>query len=113
MSGLYYRLNADHTTEPLTRDAIAAARSWPSADERRVGRDEVGDYLVSTVFLVIDHGWRGIPLLFETMVFPGDDIGTDLFCDRYTTWDQAKAGHDRVVAALRNGTEPGDLECAS
>ena len=50
---------------------------------------------VSTVFLGLDHAWdSGPPLLFETMVFNGP---MDQEMDRYSTWEEAEAGHDDMV----------------
>lgn len=69
-------------------------------DNRRVARDVIEDQTVSTVFLVINHGWNGVPLWFETMIFGGPD---DQYCQRYTTWEQAQKGHDAVVAKLKAG----------
>lgn len=52
---------------------------------------------VSTVFLGIDHNhFGGSPLLFETMVF--NDYGDDGTQQRYSTWEEAEAGHARIVA---------------
>jgi hypothetical protein len=31
------------------------------------------------------------------------------YCDRYATWDEAKAGHYRIVQALLAGTCPEDV----
>jgi hypothetical protein len=77
---------------------------WMETANRHVGRTELlgGEVLVSTVFLGIDHNWRPghkLPTLFETMVFTADheDIGTW----RYETWDEAEAGHAKVVAMMR------------
>lgn len=64
-------------------------------DAYRVARTDLGDGReVSTVFLGLDHQWMPDlpPLIFETMVFPECDI-----CERYSTWDQAVAGHETVV----------------
>ena len=74
---------------------------------KRVGRRvKVADAEVSTVFLSLDHNWRGgQPILFETMIFGGDFDGWQ---DRYHTWAEAAAGHRRVVAALRAGRDPDD-----
>ena len=71
---------------------------------RRVAEDRVGNVWVSTVFLGLDHGWvEGRPILFETMVFAVDDEdGADLHQERYATWDEAAAGHARIVAGLRS-----------
>jgi hypothetical protein len=49
-----------------------------------------GDIRVSTVFLGIDHGFGGKPLLFETMVFGGRLNGYQC---RYGTYDEAVEGH--------------------
>lgn len=67
-------------------------------ENRRVANEIVNDkWRVSTVFLGIDHSFgEGEPLLFETMVFEGDDA-TDLDCARYSTWEQAVAGHAHMV----------------
>ena len=56
------------------------------------------DIRVSTVFLGVDHrfnfsGDDGPPILFETMIFGGQH---DQYQDRYCTYDQALAGHQRA-----------------
>lgn len=84
-----------------------SAAYWPSADERRVDRTELPDGVwVSTVHLVLDHrhGDDGPPLIFETMVFEGEH---DQDCWRYSTEEEARAGHNAVVAWLKGeGQEP-------
>jgi hypothetical protein len=70
----------------------------------KVGDDRIGEAHISTVFLRLNHGYtEDSPLWFETMIFGGEH---DQFCDRYTTYDQAEAGHKRVVAALKAGLSP-------
>ena len=58
---------------------------------------------VSTVFLGLDHNYSddGPPILFETMIFPGESKAEliEEFCERYATWDEALAGHE--AACLR------------
>lgn len=60
-------------------------------------------YLVSTVWLGNDHNYDedGAPLIFETMVFypsgQGGD-GSDLDCLRWSTEEEARAGHARMMA---------------
>lgn len=70
-----------------------------------VGKDDVGDSRVSTVFLVHFGGIAGggLPLLYETMVFPACE-----YCRRYCTRAEALAGHAEVVARLRAGLPLGD-----
>lgn len=63
-----------------------------------IERTQVGDALVSTVFLGINHGFTGTrELWFETMVFGGPHDGQQ---DRYETYDQAVEGHKQVVMSL-------------
>lgn len=74
------------------------------ADERRVARDTVSGYEVSTVFLGLDHSsGQGRPQLFETMVFAKkkseiDYVGEN--CWRWATYDEALQGHNKVVSKL-------------
>lgn len=101
----FYRLNADHTVTPVG-DGLdwESQEYWVGMEGRglggdawRVARTEVGDVVVSTVFLGIDHGYGDEPLqLFETMTFPGEDQW------RYSTWDEAEHGHAQVVDELRS-----------
>jgi hypothetical protein len=72
-------------------------------DSRRVAYDKVGEAGVSTVFLGLDHNlWGGgDPLLWETMIFGGDH---DQYCERYSTYDDAVAGHAKAVQ-IAQGTE--------
>ena len=53
---------------------------------------------VSTVWLGLNHSYGGgLPLIFETMVFPNKDDYGDLDCERYSTEAEAVAGHERMV----------------
>jgi hypothetical protein len=73
------------------------------AEQRRVARTEISsDVCVSTVFLGLDHGStvEGPPVLFETMVF-APDTPFDQEQERYTTYDEAEAGHQQWVARAR------------
>jgi hypothetical protein len=69
-----------------------------------------GDRCVSTVRLTIDHGFDGVPKWYETMVFPAKDGKIidygDLFCERYTTEEEATAGHQAVVEMIKAGVLP-------
>jgi hypothetical protein len=65
---------------------------------RIVRRDRWKDAFVSTVFLGLDHSFGGKKhLWFETMVFGGPLDGE---MDRYETWEEAEAGHDRILRKL-------------
>jgi hypothetical protein len=70
---------------------------WPSREECRVAFTKVGPYTVSTVFLVLDHnfGDSNEPILFETMVFGGEEDYEP--CERCSTWDEAVEQHNRML----------------
>ena len=69
--------------------------------DRIIARDEVGGYLISTVFLGIDHNFCGDrePLLFETMVFGGSGEYTD-YQERHSTNSQAVRRHYAIVREI-------------
>lgn len=67
-------------------------------------KTQVGDYLVSTVDLGINHSFDDIPLYYETMIFKkvnGKIDYTDLYCERYTTEEQARTGHEKAIEYAR------------
>lgn len=75
--------------------------------ERHVAEAYVaGRYYVSTVWLGLDHSFgTGPPLIFETMVFGLGSGFAELDCRRYSTLEQARAGHAETVAVLRLTSE--------
>lgn len=92
-----------HQVQMARRDANRG-ESDPESDPSRIGLDHVREAWVSTVWLGIDLGYWGWgpPIIFETMIFGGEH---DSWCERYATKEAALAGHERVVAALKNGDE--------
>lgn len=67
-----------------------------------IEQSQAGPFWVSTVWTGMNSGPTP-PLIFETMVFldhkPEDDeegLGTDQYQERYTTEEEARAGHLRV-----------------
>ena len=93
-----YILDDDH--RPLPVDTIRWAHWYDRVENRRVAFTTLEGVSVSTVFLGLDHSHHcGRPgrhraILFETMVFGGPH---DQHMDRYATWDEAVAGHERIV----------------
>jgi hypothetical protein len=78
---------------------------WLESGERRVLLTNLPDgSSVSTVFLGLDHSFSRYldephePVLFETMTFGGPNNET---MNRYCTWDDAEAGHRKIVARER------------
>jgi hypothetical protein len=81
-------------------DLFAWAKWFDDINKRRVKETKVGRYRISTVFLGLDHnfGEDGPPVLFETMVFDNEgERWRDLASERYSTWDEAERGHDKLV----------------
>lgn len=80
---------------------------WFETADRQIDVSQVGGYMISTIFLGIDHGFGGRPLWFETMVFGGEKFWRDYFeeqyMERYETFDEAKAGHERITNLIKSG----------
>jgi hypothetical protein len=87
----------DNNNKPIPA-SITEAADWleESSDRRTVKRDEIGDILVSTVFLGLDHSWTpgGKPVLWETMIFGGEH---DQYQERYTSHKDALEGHEKAL----------------
>jgi hypothetical protein len=90
----------DRQGKPMTLEAWM--KSFDDWNLKRVARDRIGVAEVSTVWLGLNHRFsmEGPPLIFETMIFGGDDND---FCKRYSTEDEALAGHKFVCDAIRAG----------
>jgi hypothetical protein len=105
----WYTLHADGTYSP---QAAIAEKTDPGVDFKiavETATDPEGrEFVVSTVFLGLDHRYgEGSPLVFETMIFPSEDgeitDWCELFGDRYTTIEQARAGHADATQMVRDG----------
>ena len=89
----------DKTGNPILEPDILKWARWFETADRQIARTELpGDVTVSTVFLAIDHGYSGPPILYETMVFGGP---LDEEQERYTTRQAAIEGHEQMVARAR------------
>ena len=69
-----------------------------------IRRSAVGNYLVSTVWLGLNHAFGNeLPLIFETMIFNYDPIEKkvtdylELYCNRYHTKAEAIVGHYAAI----------------
>lgn len=82
------------------------------AMRRRVALDEVKQFTVSTVRLTDDHSFgNGPSLWYETMIFDESDEEhpmSDLYCERYESINEAREGHQRIVAQVICGELPKD-----
>ena len=73
-----------------------------AGSKRVVAKTWVNQVEVSTMFLGFDqrYGGDGPPLLFETMIFGGANNEAQW---RYSTWDEAAAGHWSAVKSIGGG----------
>jgi len=90
----YYYLNDDNTYEPCSiKEWSNQAHKFYSTGGKHVGDDFIDGHRISTVWLGVDHNYfsDSAPLLFETMVFDKDK--NSIYCELYSTWDEAEEGH--------------------
>jgi hypothetical protein len=88
---------------PITVDEWS--RAFADTAARTIKTDLVDGALVSTVWLGLDHSFGdGRPMIFETMVFPNGVVGMGDYCDRYSTKEEAIAGHAKAVEWVKSGT---------
>jgi len=76
------------------------ATYFENMDYKSIARDVLGDgRVVSTIWLGIDHSYGDSdgPMIFETMIFESEGDFTDLYCDRYSTEQDALDGHKHAV----------------
>jgi hypothetical protein len=96
-----YLIGEDHVpyaVYDLAQWALEYSRAF-----RHVARTEMeGGLVVSTIFTGVEASPIGEPMLFETMVFRGDDSWGRY---RYATWEQADAGHKLIVTAIERNRE--------
>lgn len=106
-----------HTPRP-TNDVLEWARLVEDDDKRIVQQDQFEEgWLVSTVFLGLDHNYfgEGPPLLFETMILgpfgpirstsPGAPRAESHYQRRYATWEEAERGHALAVEQVHTWRE--------
>lgn len=82
---------------PVLCEDVSEWGLWFDKADRVVARTQVSEHIsVSTVFIGIDHSFSpesAVPILFETMIFGGDEDG---LVERYSTWTEAEEGHHEV-----------------
>lgn len=103
---MYYRLDG-HTITPV--DDVKDWSRWFKSANRIIQRDVITGVTVSTVFLGIDHsfGDGSKPILFKTIIFGGDHDDDQCY---YATYDEAVAGHKRIVENILGNNAGGNKE---
>lgn len=108
----YARLGPNNEVVPCSMDEWG--EMFQDHKRRQIGYEEISDfrtgklmYLVSTVFLGMDHSITGVhPEWFETMVFAyvvGDSSRSraEDWVERTTTYEEAMSIHEKMVNAYR------------
>jgi hypothetical protein len=101
--GRFHPMYYDRDSQPCSQQFwISKLRDL---DYKRVAYTVIGEMYVSTVWLGLNHSFvDGPPEIFETMVFGGE---LDQEQWRYSTIEQARAGHEDVVTIVRLELELG------
>jgi hypothetical protein len=102
----HYLLNKDKSVTPCSMDEWGSQyNDMCKSGTRHVADEEINGYRISTVWLGTDHDFYGNgPLIFETMIFPKNDY-SEIYMDRYGTWDEAVLGHEKAKQWLLNNKE--------
>lgn len=90
----------DRDGKPI--DSEEFDRLFSDMDYRRVGETIIGDIKISTVWLGVNHnfGSEGPPLIFESMIFGGNDDLNE--CQwRYPTFAEAMIGHCKLIKLVQ------------
>ena len=70
------------------------AQMYGDISKRTIARINIGRFLISTVWLGLSYQYGDGLLFFETMIFDEDKNNQDIGCQRYTTKEEAIAGHE-------------------
>ena len=101
---MIYALEEDgETPVRVTFDRIQEI-DWEFVEKnKRIAKDTINGLDGSTVFLSTDHSFGGgAPVLWETMVFVKGTVN-EIFCDRYTSREDAVVGHKAALAKIASG----------
>jgi hypothetical protein len=108
---MYYKLdeNKNVVESSLHEWATFIENRLPN-NYKHVGDDIVDGHRISTVFLGLCHNFDPFdktPIVFETMVFQSDR--RDIYLERYSTWQEAEAGHQRAIQWVKDGCKEDKL----
>lgn len=92
MKRRYFVLRGQQAVRTTDQHAWARWFRLTNVRDRLVASEQIGEVFVSTAFLGLDEQ------LFQTAVFGGSLDSTTVF---YATYEAAAAGHEKVVARIR------------
>lgn len=105
--GMFYDIDGNEITEITVFEGLL--RRKRTEGYGRIGSDTIDGARVSTVWIGNNYNFtmQGPPIIFETMVF-GAVAGHedwDEYTQRYSTKEQAAAGHAEIVELVRREIE--------
>lgn len=92
MKSVYTYILDDNGNAQPEDDPIQWAK-WMKYANRKLRQTNIGPYLVSTVFLGVDH----LGMLWETIVFRDREV---IMMDQYKTKQQAIKGHEAMCEKI-------------
>jgi hypothetical protein len=96
---MWYILDKDNKpVESNTNEYV----KWSSRNPKKriVKQETIGNTYISTVFLGLDHSFRGkIPVLWETMMFGGQYDQN--YQERYSSYEDAVKGHQKAINFIK------------
>lgn len=102
----YYKLDKDKNAIPCSLYEWAEQlEEMVNSDNKQVAADTIDGKLISTIWLGLNHNffYDGDPHIFETMVFTEKYGGQEIYCERYSTWQEAEEGHKHAVQWVKDG----------
>lgn len=92
----------DESGNPVLEENLLVWGQWLEDNTARliVKKTQIGESEVLTVFLGLDHSFRGEagPLIYDTLVF-GGSLADEM--ERYSTREEASQGHDKMCERVR------------
>lgn len=94
----------DENKKPYEVSLQESYKIYDDPNMKITKQDKIGDILVSTVFLGMDHSYekQGNPILWETMIFGGEH---DLYQERYSSHEDALIGHQRALDLVNSSVD--------
>lgn len=102
----YYKLDENKNAVPCSFcEWIKGLEELHGKNTKHVAEDIIDGKWISTIWLGLDHNWcdNGPPLIFETMVFIENGSGQEIYCERYSTWQEAEEGHKHAMQWVKDG----------
>lgn len=91
----------DENKEVVEVGSVTDWAEWFEKHDRTVAKTDFDGFVLSTVFLGVDHSFgEGPPVLFESLFFGGKYDG---LMWRYETYEQAVKGHNILVEKVLTG----------